>query len=103
MSIQQRINYYRRLFPAYLGSAKSQLSFWHDSPEVNERCQPKELGEYYMPFTTKADYAGAYDAAGIPLLDYRGKLGLQYNPIAMVSVTTTCFIGLKILSGGENT
>ena len=45
--------------------------------------RPKELGEYYMPFTAKADYAGAFDAAGIPLLDYRGKLGLQYNPIAI--------------------
>lgn len=83
MSIEQRINYYRRLFPAYLGSAKSQLSFWHESPEVNERCQPKELGEYYMPFTAKADYRGDYDEAGIPLLNYHGELGRQYNPIAI--------------------
>jgi hypothetical protein len=81
--LQQRLNYYRRIFPAYLSSGKSQLTFWHDTPEVNERCRLEELGEYYMPFTAKADYAGAYDAAGIPLLDYHGKLGLQYNPIAI--------------------
>jgi hypothetical protein len=83
LTIQQRLNYYRRLFPAYLRPQKSQLTFWHDLPEVNERCQPKELGEYYMPFTAKADYLGQYDSAGIPLLDYQGTLGLQYNPIAI--------------------
>ena len=83
LTIQQRLNYYRRLFPAYLGPRKSQLTFWHDLPEVNERCQPTELGEYYMPFTAKADYPGQYDSARIPLLDYRGALGLQYNPIAI--------------------
>jgi hypothetical protein len=83
MTIQERLSYYRRLFPAYLSAEKSQLTFWHDTPEVNERCCLTELGEYYMPFTTKADYTGAFDAAGIPLLDYHGKLGLQYNPIAI--------------------
>ena len=34
-------------------------------------------------FAEKADYRGAYDAAGIPQLDYHGKIGLQYNPIAI--------------------
>src|SRR5918995_396906 len=81
--IHQRLNYYRRIFPAYLGAKKSQLSFWHETPEVNERCQPKQLDEYYMRFTAKADYRGQYDSAGIPLLDYQGALGLQYNPIAI--------------------
>jgi hypothetical protein len=36
-----------------------------------------------MLFAGKADYRGQYDSAGIPLLDYRGTLGLQYNPIAI--------------------
>jgi len=36
-----------------------------------------------MPFLEKADYAGPYDADGIPLLNYRGNIGLQYNPIAI--------------------
>jgi heparosan-N-sulfate-glucuronate 5-epimerase len=83
LTIKQRLNYYRRLIPAYLGRQKSQLTFWYETPEVNERCEPRKLGEYYMPFTVKANYLGAYDRAGIPLLDYRGKLGLQYNPIAI--------------------
>src|ERR1700730_4881120 len=36
-----------------------------------------------MLFAEKADYAGPHDTAGIPQLNYRGKIGLQYNPIAI--------------------
>jgi hypothetical protein len=36
-----------------------------------------------MQFREKADYAGHYDGAGIPMLDYKGAIGLQYNPIAI--------------------
>ena len=81
--VLQRINYYRRIFSAYLGSGKSQLTFWHDIPEVNPNARPGELGEYYMPFTAKANYQGPCDSRGIPMLDYRGAIGLQYNPIAI--------------------
>ncbi len=83
MSTLSRLNYYRRIFPVYLTSKKSQLTFWHEVAEVNENMRSGELGEYYMPFTAKADYSGQYDNAGIPLLDYHGKLGLQYNPVAI--------------------
>jgi hypothetical protein len=36
-----------------------------------------------MTFASKADYVGPFDDRGIPQLDYRGKLGRQYNPIAI--------------------
>src|SRR5439155_23171769 len=36
-----------------------------------------------MPFFEKADYRGPHDAHGIPLLDYKGEIGPQYNPIAI--------------------
>jgi len=78
-----RLAYYRRIFSAYLGGRTSHLTFWHEVPEVNDRAQPDALGEYYMRFVAKADYPGHYDAAGIPLLDYHGAVGLQYNPIAI--------------------
>ena len=79
----KRINYYRRIFSAYLGGGKSQLTFWHDAPEVNSELRPNELGEYYMLFTAKANYQGPFDSFGIPMLNYRGAIGLQYNPIAI--------------------
>lgn len=74
--------YYRRVMAAYLTPVRSQLSFWHDTPQAGH-FDAGTLGEYYMPFREKADYAGPFDEAGIPLLEYRGKLGRQYNPIAI--------------------
>jgi len=78
-----RLNYYRRIFSAYLLGGKSHLTFWHEIPEENPNARADELGAYYMLLAEKADYQGAYDSLGIPLLDYHGKIGLQYNPIAI--------------------
>lgn len=83
MSVAARLNYYRRISSAYLLPGKSQLTFWHDLPQVNSGAPVGQLGEYYMPFVEKAGYAGPHDANGIPLLNYHGKIGLQYNPIAI--------------------
>jgi heparosan-N-sulfate-glucuronate 5-epimerase len=78
-----RLRYYRRIISAYLLGGKSHLTFWHETPQQNPNASPKELGEYYMLFAEKADYRGAYDPGGLPLLDYHGKIGLQHNPIAI--------------------
>jgi hypothetical protein len=83
MSIAQRLHYYNRIFSVYLTPDNSQLTFWHDTPEENPGANIDELGEYYMDFCQKAHYSSHLDAGGIPMLDYRGKIGLQYNPIAI--------------------
>jgi heparosan-N-sulfate-glucuronate 5-epimerase len=83
MSFSNRLQYYRRIVSAYLFRGESQLTFWHDVPQVNPNAQIHELGEYYMPFVEKAEYSGHHDSCGIPLLDYHGAIGLQYNPIAI--------------------
>ena len=36
-----------------------------------------------MSFHYKANYNGDYDDKGIPILNYHGNIGLQYNPIAI--------------------
>jgi heparosan-N-sulfate-glucuronate 5-epimerase len=77
------LRYYQRIFSAYLIGGKSHLTFWHETPAANPNSCADELGEYYMLFREKADYRGAYDASGIPQLDYHGHIGLQYNPIAI--------------------
>jgi len=88
-SVAARWRYYRRILPAYLGSGRSQLTFWHEAPEISAGVEStaretgQHLGAYYMSFREKADYAGALDDSGIPMLDYRGAIGLQYNPIAI--------------------
>ena len=78
-----RLDYYRRILCAYLGPGRSQLTFWHETPEINPHACSTNLGEYYMRFREKADYPGPYDANGVPMLDYRGAIGVQYNPIAI--------------------
>ncbi len=78
-----RLQYYRRIFSAYLVPGNSHLTFWHETPQANLDASLHQLGEYYMSFTEKADYSGEHDSAGIPMLNYRGKIGLQYNPIAI--------------------
>ncbi len=108
MSVAKRGNYYRRIFSAYLwsgigsglGAGRSQLTFWHETPEANPRATASRLGEYYMLFREKADYAGHYDSAGIPMLDYRGAIGLQYNPIAIAQWGLANY-NLSCETGGE--
>ena len=83
MALHFRFRYLRRVFAAYLIPGRSQLTFWHETPEVNPSFESHTLGPYYMTFAQKADYGGPFDDQGIPLLDYRGYLGLQKNPIAI--------------------
>ncbi len=76
-----RAAYYRRVLAAYLGRGASQLSFWHGRPEAED--VGSDPARYFMRFAGKADYAGPFNGQGIPLLDYRGSLGRQYNPVAV--------------------
>lgn len=75
--------YYRRIFSAYVGGGNSHLTFWHETPAENPDAGAEQLGAYYMLFAEKADYPGPYDPTGVPILDYHGKIGRQYNPIAI--------------------
>lgn len=81
-NVKKRLNYYRRIFGAYLTPSPSQLTFWHECSAMSDFV-PGELGPYYMTFQQKADYAGPTDDNGIPKLDYLGQIGQQYNPIAI--------------------
>jgi hypothetical protein len=53
------------------------------SPAENPNAIATDLGEYFMLFAEKADYQGFNDSSVVPQLDYRGTIGLQYNPIAI--------------------
>lgn len=44
-----------------------------------------------MTFRKKAHYAGPFDDNGIPMLDYRGDIGCQYNPIAIAQYGLGCW------------
>ncbi len=96
-----RLRYWRRIFSAYLGGGRSHLTFWHGVPQVNEAARPGELGQYWQRFAVKADYEGPFDDAGIPMLDYRGHVGVQYNPIAIAQYALGNY-NLYRSEGGED-
>ena len=79
----KRLRYWQRIIKAYLLPSTSQLTFWHGKPEVNPSFTAGQPSPYYMKFHYKADYEGHFDDNGIPMLDYHGAIGLQYNPIAV--------------------
>ena len=58
------------------------LAFWYERPSLNEQAFHGGAG-YFMKFRGKAAYRGPFDAHSIPLLDYQGDIGRQYNPIAI--------------------
>ena len=78
-----RLKYWNRILQAYILGGNSHLSFWHGIPRKNEKMRIDELGQYYMTFHYKADYNGHYDESGIPMLNYHGHVGMQYNSIAI--------------------
>lgn len=83
MLAKDRLHYYQRVLRAYLLPGASQLTFWHETPRINPEARTDALRAYYMLFAEKANYQGPHDSAGIPLLQYHGQIGLQYNPIAI--------------------
>jgi hypothetical protein len=81
--LQDRLNYFKRIFKVYLTRDKGYLSFWHENPEVSENIKPYELGPYYQTFWDKAQYKGPQDPKGVILFDYYFDIGRQYNPLAI--------------------
>ncbi len=75
--------YYRRIFSNYVLRRHSHLGFWHETPELNAKATYQSLGPFYMTFHDKASYPGPFDSGGVPMLNYGGKVGLHYNPIAV--------------------
>jgi hypothetical protein len=78
-----KIIYWQRILNTYVLKGDNNLSFWHGNPSINSLANYSKLGHYYMNFENKAQYNGDLDNNGIPLLNYKGDIGLQYNPIAI--------------------
>lgn len=84
MSLRGKLDYWMRVALAYRKGANSHLTFWHEKPAVNEEMDFNDPSTgYYMTFYDKTLYPGPFDERGIPLLDYKGVIGNQHNPIAI--------------------
>jgi hypothetical protein len=77
-----RLGYLFRIARVYFNPSSGPLSFWYEEPCVNERAF-EDHPSYFMRFQGKAGYRGPFDDNGVPLLNYLGDIGRQYNPIAI--------------------
>ena len=81
--MSRRLAYLARVAVVYARQSRGPLAFWHEAPQVNEEGVSGDASQYFMRFQGKAAYAGPFDETGVPLLDYGGDIGRQYNPIAI--------------------
>jgi len=95
------INYYKRILSAYFINRKnSNLSFWHTELKVNSKEDIGQLKNYYLDYTSKTTYPGPFDKNGVPMLNYFGETGVQYNPDAIAQYALAHFE--KYLKNGDN-
>jgi len=78
-----RLRYIKRIFSAYVFNKNSNVSFWNTPLETNSINDYGQLGKYYMNFVEKTKFRGPFDSDGVPMLDYKGNVGVQYNPNAV--------------------
>ena len=70
----------------YFCPKSSSLSFWWLKVEEGEgylKLNLDNVRDYYLDFSNKSLYKGPFDKNGVPLLDYKGSIGKQYNPCAI--------------------
>ena len=92
MEIMAKSEYRKRIFAAYLLNRKnSNLSFWHTPLSLNKIDDIDKIGPYYMNFEAKLEYEGFFDSNGVPVLDYKGTVGKQYNPNAIAQYGLGCY------------
>ncbi len=76
-----RIRYWQALAARYLGGGS--VGFWHTHLVAKGNYDPPTLHGYYIDFSSKTRYPGPFDERGVPMLDYKGDLGVRYNPCAI--------------------
>lgn len=84
--MNKRLQYWRRIIGAYVLHKKdSNLSFWHTDLEANRLLEEDlcAVRHYPMNFKAKTRYKAFVDQKGVIMLDYKGALGLRYNPNAI--------------------
>ena len=97
-----RLHYWSRLCTEYILKRKnSNITFWRTELRVNDRLDINQLTHYYLDYTPKVAYHGPFDEKGVPMLNYFGSIGTQYNPDAIAQYALGHFE--EYLRNGNNT
>lgn len=82
----KRLDRYYRLLRTHALKRGGVKKLWTSPGELNEERlnEPEDLKlGYYLDFSSDADYSGPFNCYGIPMIDYGGEIGVQYNPWAI--------------------
>jgi len=88
------------VFSAYIfNKGDSNLAFWHTPLGINKikKDDKSSLGAYPQNFENKIGLIKTHDDRGVIMLDYKGDLGLQYNPNAIAQLSLGYYD--KIIAG----
>jgi len=100
--IRKHLRYYKRIFSAYvLDRGSSNLAFWHTPLQINP-LMDKDLNglrRYPQNFEQKIGIIKTTDDRGVIMLDYKGDLGMQYNPNAIAQLALGYYD--RILAGDD--
>ncbi|MBF0557323.1 MAG: hypothetical protein HQL08_00930 [Nitrospirae bacterium] len=94
--------YLKRIISSYfLHYNSSNLKFWHTTLRVNVISEEhrKSLHAYPQNYEDKVGLITTLDEQGVIMLDYKGDLGLQYNPNAIAQLALGYYD--KVLSGED--
>ena len=94
--------YLKRIISSYILNHKiSNLAFWHTPLHINELTDEdlKTLRAYPQNYESKIGIIDTTDNLGVIMLDYKGDIGLQYNPNAIAQLALGYYD--KILSGED--
>ena len=100
--MKSRYTYLKRIISSYILNYKSSnLAFWHSALRANDLTDIdlKKLRAYPQNYESKIGLIGTTDESGVIMLDYKGELGLQYNPNAIAQLALGYFD--KILCGDD--
>lgn len=94
--------YLKRIFSAYVLNKKtSNLAFWHTPLRANNLCPEdlESLRAYPQNYEDKIGRITTVDNKGVIMLDYKGDLGMQYNPNAVAQLALGYYD--RILAGED--
>jgi len=92
--LKSKIDYLKRIISSYILNYKtSNLAFWHSSLRANDLTDTdlKTLRAYPQNYESKVGLIDTTDNSGVIMLDYKGELGLQYNPNAIAQLALGYF------------
>lgn len=89
LQMKAKSSYLKRIFSSYfLHYNSSNLKFWHTPLRVNDLTEEdlKSPRAYPQNYEDKIGLITTTDESSVIMLDYKGSLGLQYNPNAIAQL-----------------